>query len=236
MSFKELQSIFSFFAIFIETWIDFLTLKNTENETTTKKKHQHTDLFDWKLSVKFHPIFTVQPTIHQQPICWPFPRYPLFLPPPSSSSPRESEKEGAIIFALSSLHPSPSCIHSCPSSISFQLPWEGEAAGGGVGAGWGGRGLPPPSSDFYYSTFKYCLFLEMPFLERPTSQSLFPSPSPLPLFSLSRNTYILILSPVNYFVFNFSTVLILPPPLLLPTLLCHSLCFPSYHRVLFTSF
>lgn len=81
-----------------------------------------------------------------------------------------------------------------------------------MGAGGGGRGLPPPSSDFYYSTFKYCLFLEMPFLERPTSQSLFPSPSPLPLFSLSRNTYILILSPVNYFVFNFSTVLILPPP------------------------
>lgn len=38
MSFKELQSIFSFFAIFIETWIGFLTLKNTENETTTKKK------------------------------------------------------------------------------------------------------------------------------------------------------------------------------------------------------
>lgn len=77
----------------------------------------------------------------------------------------------------------------------------------------GGRELPPPSSDFYYSTFKYCLFLEMPFLERPTSQSLFPSPSPpFPLFSLSRNTYILILSPVNYFVFNFSTVLIPPPP------------------------
>lgn len=141
MSFKELQSIFSFFHRNLNR---FPYLKKHRKRNNNKKKHQHTDLFDWKLSVKFHPIFTVQPTIHQQPICWPFPRYPLFLPPPSSSSPRESEKEGAIIFALSSLHPSPSCIHSCPSSISFQLPWEGEAAGGGVGAGWRrGEGTPP---------------------------------------------------------------------------------------------
>lgn len=42
------------------------------------------------------------------------------------------------------------------------------------------RGGPlPPSSDFYYSTFKYCLFLDIPFLERPTSQS---APPPLSHF------------------------------------------------------
>lgn len=63
-----------------------------------------------------------------------------------------------------------SCIYSCPSSISFQLPWKEEEEE---------DPFLPPSSDFYYSTFKYCLFLDIPFLERPTSQS---APPPLSHF------------------------------------------------------
>lgn len=65
-----------------------------------------------------------------------------------------------------------SCIY--PSSISFQF------LCGRSRRKKRRRGGPlPPSSDFYYSTFKYCLFLDIPFLERPTSQS---APPPLSHF------------------------------------------------------
>lgn len=94
--------------------------------------------------------------------------YLLFLPPPSSQE--NQRKKGDNFHSF--LHLSLSLLNTLACS-QFPSSYHGRRRRRRRREGGEGE-LLPPSSDFYYSTFKYCLFLDIPFLERPTSQSVLP--------------------------------------------------------------